>query len=276
MKGARYLLLTLCIQLSFFSPSLMAEASDDEGSVPQLRPVSESEMAGLHTRYGKLTGSKSNMINLVTALQTGATVVLKRRTRTENHSLVFDIPTLPMGSADIASALDITARSLADAGVVQPTIEQFKAALLGGSVVGTHGRLTNMQGVLQLRSEDMSWSEIAYYIGISSMHPMTQQESGVGAQNSKGQTRQRSRIVNLNGKGQSEVHTASGSSSKVIPDASLTAESRGIVTANGDRAGYAGITMGNGSGYDGGSYAASAAVSGMAGASSGAGGYAAK
>jgi hypothetical protein len=236
-------------------------------------PVSEIQMAKVYARYGKLTGNAANMASLVTGLQNGSPVVLKRRLRKEeNHSLVLNIPTKPMSDQDITNTLEIATESLNDAGIRNPTIEQLHAVLMGGAVIGPRGRLTNMQGILVLRSEGMEWDEVAYHLGISSMKEVlaTGIESSMRVEKGSSQSRQRSRIVNLNGKGQNEVHTAAGGSPRTVTDAYLAGESRGIVTANGDRAGYAGITTGSGSGYDGGSYAASAAVSGMVGANTGA------
>lgn len=267
MKGASDLLSILVIIIPIlFSPTAWCEQVADEVA------LSDSDIDRLYVRFGKLTGTKANMGNVVTGLQKGSPIVLKRRLRPiENHSLVFDIPPQSMDYQDIASTLEIATQSLADAGIRNPTIDQLQAVLVGGAVTSPQGRLTNLQGILQLRSEGMAWEEIAYHLGISSTKDVTVTgiESSMRVQKGKAQSRQRSRIVNLNGKGQNEVHTASGNAPRTVAESYLAGESKGIVTANGDRAGYAGITMGGGGGYDGGSYAASAAVSGMVGANSG-------
>jgi hypothetical protein len=55
--------------------------------------------------------------------------------------------------------------SLADQGIHNPTPEQIKAALNGGTITTKSGEQVKLDGVLKMRASGMGWGEIAHKLG---------------------------------------------------------------------------------------------------------------
>lgn len=266
----------------------------------------------LEGNYTTFAGSSGNLQSLASGLRNSATITLITTAPTgEISTVMFDPPTKPMGYGNVSRALDFASRDLAAAGITNPTSEQLQAALMGGSVINSQGQLTNMQGVLQLRSDGMGWGQIAHQLEISPAASVNGQHalqgSGiVGAGSASASTGvdvgrvshgnayglQRSGIVTAHGNAVARLQSANGKPdhtnagresgkehSSIVSGAGSAAGSpsngyalghgKGIVTAGGASAGYAGITMGNGHGYGGGAYAGAAAAHGIVGAGNG-------
>jgi hypothetical protein len=115
------------------------------------------------SRFAGFAGSAENLEALVLGLRRGEPIGLSDGTQ-EAH---FAPPTRPMGYGNVTRALDLARRQLAAAGIDEPTPQEIKAAMLGGTVSGPDGDVT-LQGVLTLRSEGMGWGKIARVIGV---HP---------------------------------------------------------------------------------------------------------
>jgi len=67
----------------------------------------------------------------------------------------------------VTRALDLARRQLSAAGITNPTPEQLRAAMIGGTVRTANGDVA-LQGVLRLRSQGMGWGQIAHAVGV---HP---------------------------------------------------------------------------------------------------------
>ena len=112
-------------------------------------------------RYTALAGSKQNATSLVTGLRDGKEVTLKSGTTTET----FTVPTEKMGYGNIDHALALAEASLAKQGITNPTAAQLEAALVGGDVTTSSGKVVPLYGVLQLRADGMGWGRIAQEYG---------------------------------------------------------------------------------------------------------------
>jgi len=117
----------------------------------------------LTDRYTDLAGSEKNAKSLVTGLRDSSKVTLTDGKTTTT----FDPPTKKMGYGNINIALAIAEKSLADAGITNPTTDQLKTALMGGEIKTRTGTV-KMEGVLQMRADGMGWGQIAHEIGV---HP---------------------------------------------------------------------------------------------------------
>ena len=114
-------------------------------------------------RYTGFAGSSANLESLATGLRHGSSVTLTQGPT----SVDFVPPTRPMGYGNVTRALDLASRQLAAAGITNPTPEQLRAAMMGGTISTPKGDVT-LQGVLQLRSQGMGWGQIAHTVGV---HP---------------------------------------------------------------------------------------------------------
>lgn len=227
--------------------------------------------------YTDFAGSSSNLESLASGLRSGSSITLTDTTGAP--SVTFTPPTKPMGYGNITRALDFANRDLAVAGITDPTPEQVRAALMGGTVINAQGQATTMDGVLQLRSQGMGWGQIAHQLNISPAANIHGQNATlVNAAGTSGKLQgDHSGIVNADGRAATGLTTATGKtvnaggaksnagwhSGIVSADGSAATEvssssnayghaKTGIVSAGGTSAGYAGITTGNGGGYNAG------------------------
>jgi len=115
------------------------------------------------SRFGGFAGSNSNADSLANGLRSGTPITLKG----SGETTTFTPPTRPMGQGNVTRALDLAQRQLAAGGITDPTPNEIRIALMGGSISGPDGT-TRYPGVLQLRSEGMGWGQIAHTIGV---HP---------------------------------------------------------------------------------------------------------
>lgn len=111
-------------------------------------------------RYTELAGSDKNAQALVTGLRDGSEITLK----SDSSTVTIDPPTRKMGYGNVDNALALAEASLK--GIAEPTPEQLKAALLGGSVTTDSGTTVKLDGVLQMRADGMGWGQIANSLGI--------------------------------------------------------------------------------------------------------------
>ena len=111
--------------------------------------------------YAPLAGSQSNAESLVAGLRDGEKVTLKSGSRTST----FTPPTGKMGIGNVDHALALAEASLKDQGIVDPTPEQLKAALMGGTIRTRSGEAIKVAGVLQMRADGMGWGRIANELG---------------------------------------------------------------------------------------------------------------
>lgn len=131
--------------------------------------------ATTHNSAETSTFSGSNVTNLRQGLRSGTAVTLVG----SGESVTFTPPTGHMGNGEVERAMTLASRDLRDAGITNPTPEQFQTALMGGTVTNAQGQTTSMDGVLTLRSQGMGWGQVAQTIGV---HPS---QSEQGAANSR-------------------------------------------------------------------------------------------
>lgn len=116
--------------------------------------------------FTTLAGSQENALKLVNGLREGRGVSLEGK----SGDLTTITPaTGRMGWGEVRIALAIARDTLMRAGIQQPTHAELDAALNGGAVsargMGRPGTVA-LRGVLQMRMDGMSWSQIAHASGV--------------------------------------------------------------------------------------------------------------
>lgn len=174
--------------------------------------------------FSAFAGSQANADALVNGLRNGSAITLTTTTPSgTTSSTTFTPPTGKMGYGNVFISLALAKQQLAGLGITQPTAQQLQAALTGGAVTTATGTTTNLQGVLQMRSQGMGWGQIANSLGFK-LGPVV---SGMKAANS-----------HLNAQAPARAGTT-GETSAASPGAAGRQET-GIVTGTGERAGSPG------------------------------------
>jgi len=118
------------------------------------QPQSSDKLA---ERYTGLAGSTANAKSLVSGLRNDSAVTLESK----SSKVTFTPPTDKMGYGNVDNALALAEASLKQKGITNPTPEQLKAALVGGTVNGK-----KLEGVLAMRAAGEGWGNIAHSLGI--------------------------------------------------------------------------------------------------------------
>lgn len=133
----------------------------------------------LADRYKTLAGSESNADALIKGLRDGTDIKLTSTsgsntttstgtggttTSTTTTTTTINPPTSKMGYGNINIALALAEASLKEQGITNPTTEQLKAALNGGTIKTSSGT-TTLAGVLQMRADGQGWGQIAQALG---------------------------------------------------------------------------------------------------------------
>jgi hypothetical protein len=127
----------------------------------------DSDPAALRIASGfvKLAGSEDNILALVCALREGAPVHLVSPvdpgTGFMPEIVVIDPPTGKMAWNDVKMALMLARDALQGYHIVQPTLVQLHAVLMGGDIDTPAGAVVTMPGVLQMRADGVHWGRIA-------------------------------------------------------------------------------------------------------------------
>ncbi len=111
--------------------------------------------------FQTFAGSPRNANELVNGLRNSSQITLTQR---GYAPATFTPPTRPMGYGNVSTALALAQHQLALQGITQPTPEQLKIALNGGTIAA-NGRVVTYTGVLQMRADGMGWGEIAQQSG---------------------------------------------------------------------------------------------------------------
>jgi len=110
---------------------------------------------------GELNLSAANLQALRTALGQGSAVTLSSTTTTGiTQGVTFTVPGGPMNAADVNQALQLAAALLGQQGIPNPTPDQVRVALVGGTLAGLNGTNVVVQGVLQGRLRTTSASPL--------------------------------------------------------------------------------------------------------------------
>jgi hypothetical protein len=112
-------------------------------------------------KYDRFAGSDENARELVNGLRNDQQIELSKGGKTTK----FTPATGKMGWGNVDNALALAKASLAERGIRNPTPEQIKAALNGGTITTKSGQRLSLPGVLKLRANGMGWGEIAHKLG---------------------------------------------------------------------------------------------------------------
>jgi hypothetical protein len=113
-------------------------------------------------KYDRFAGSDRNARELVEGLRNDSQVDLSKGGRTTSFKPATD----KMGYGSVDLALGLAQASLAEHGIHNPTPEQIKAALNGGTVTTKSGQRVTLPGVLKLRASGMGWGQVAHKLGV--------------------------------------------------------------------------------------------------------------
>lgn len=119
--------------------------------------------------YTGFAGSRANASNLVIGLRRGTPIALTAASGDgQVASPVSFKPPNRLSNSNVYITLALAQQRLANLGISQPTPEQIKAALIGGTVSsgGAVTRTATLPGVLTLRGQGMSWVVIAKSQGV--------------------------------------------------------------------------------------------------------------
>jgi len=113
-------------------------------------------------KYDRFAGSERNARELVEGLRNDSQIDLSRGGKTTSFKPATD----KMGYGNVDLALGLAKASLAEHGIHNPTPEQIRAALNGGTVTTKSGQRVTLPGVLKLRASGMGWGQIAHKLGV--------------------------------------------------------------------------------------------------------------
>lgn len=134
---------------------------------PTATPRIPPRLVGQFTAFA---GSTTDARDLVIGLRQGTPITLG----TGAAATTITPPTGHMGWGNVRHALSIARAELAAAGIANPTPEQIRIALTGGTLtttsIGSGGTTTTrtqtLPGVLTLRSDGMGWGQISHRLGV--------------------------------------------------------------------------------------------------------------
>ncbi len=116
-------------------------------------------------RYETLAGSDKNADAMVKGLREGSEFKLTTTdSKGTTTTTTINPPTSKMGYGNINIALALAEASLKEQGITEPTAEQLKAALNGGTIKTASGDV-KLSGILQMRADGMGWGQIANELG---------------------------------------------------------------------------------------------------------------
>ena len=93
--------------------------------------------------------SPAQLVAVRNALATGTGVTLTAGSSATTPNIVFSPTGVRLSDFEVNQALQLAATLLAQQGVLNPTADQLRVALFGGTLVGTSGTGVQLQGVLQ-------------------------------------------------------------------------------------------------------------------------------
>lgn len=120
----------------------------------------DPEARKVASRFVKLAGTDENAVALVLALRHGVAVQLFPEDG-RSEAVALEIDTAPMAWNEVRVALLHVQDVLVRAGYTRPAPELVRAALLGGDIVTAEGRPLRFRGILPMRSDGLSWVDVA-------------------------------------------------------------------------------------------------------------------
>jgi hypothetical protein len=126
-------------------------------TIPPSSAVQVRNEVGAGTGGGVFGGSAANLQALTNGLRTGTPITLSGAgANGVAQNITFTAPGGPMSPFEAQQALALANQSLALQGILSPTPEQIRTALLGGTLTASGGNLVAVQGVLQGRTRNTS------------------------------------------------------------------------------------------------------------------------
>ena len=113
--------------------------------------------------------SPAQLAAVRSALATGTGVTLTTGSGATTRNVVFSPTGVRLSDFEVNQALQLAGTLLAQQGVLNPTADQLRAALFGGTLFGTNGATFPVQGVLQGQPRNTSTSSA----GVTSASPLT-------------------------------------------------------------------------------------------------------
>lgn len=110
-----------------------------------------NDTARIASQHSSWAGSRANAEALVTGLRNGTPITLVTTGADRSMSLAGFSPAGSMSYDNVNNALLNAQRSLARAGIAQPTAEQIQAALIGGEVELPNGKVHALRGSVAAR-----------------------------------------------------------------------------------------------------------------------------
>ncbi len=211
--------------------STTSTTASGTASTATLSPGQSKVIGRTADTFTPFAGSRSNAESLATGLRTGSEITLTGTgTGGQTTTTTFAAPTKPMGHGNVSKAMALSSQQLAAAGVAQPTPDQIKAAMMGGTITNDAGQQVEMQGVLQMRADGMGWGQIAHNLGVKPGQGYRPAHTASGVTTAAATTSPG--VVSAKGK---QTGTASVESDKraKTPAASSQRAGSGIVTAAG-------------------------------------------
>src|SRR6185295_13919982 len=142
------------------------------GTVTPTTPVQVRTDAGaLQTGTASSNISPAQLVAVRNALATGGGVTLMGSGGAPN--VVISATGVRLSDAEVNQALQLAATLLASQGVLNPTADQLRVALFGGTLIGTNGVAVALQGVLQGQLRNTSSSTAS----VTSVSPLTNTSS---------------------------------------------------------------------------------------------------
>lgn len=137
-------------------PDLTSEAARFDSVAVATPDAATRTMA---TSFTTLAGSEDNAAALVAGLREGSAITFDDGVaETEDVTIT---PSGPMGYGNVFITLAVAQKSLTDAGITEPTLQDVKVALEGGDVLLSDTETLTFAGVLKMRADGMGWGEIA-------------------------------------------------------------------------------------------------------------------
>ena len=230
--------LAFLVAAAFFGGASLARADEAAALTGEIQTMDASAASkGSGAVTGKIAsdfqsfaGSKRNSTALVTGLRSGSEITL---TKAGEPPATFTPATKPMGYGNVSTSLALAKYQLGQQGISNPTPEQLKAALNGGTIT-SGGKTVVYQGVLQMRADGLGWGQVAQQFG-TKLGPVV---SGIKSQNAHIATLPAAKPAA--GSTAAGVTTAAGATAAGAASSSSgnrgSADGKGIVTASGTSA----------------------------------------
>ena len=185
MKSYRHTptILVSALMLVFASASFAADPPKTT-TTTTTAVSSTTEKSRLVDQYTTLAGSTANAESLISGLRNGSSLTLAAPTTTSGGTttggttatgVTFTPASGKLGYGEVNIALSLASAELLKLGITNPTAEQLKTVLNGGTITTTTAAgttttptstSTKLTGILTMRADKMGWGQIANSLGI--------------------------------------------------------------------------------------------------------------